>query len=381
MKILQICPYDYFGTGGVQNHIHHLSEKLREKGHQVKIIAPKFRIHQTDDLNLILIGKNSKIKFNKTQIDVNMLMPKDIKTVRKLLQQEHFDLLHFHTIWNPILPSQILSLSHTANIVTFHENPPNTILSSFLKTFIMPFSMLTITPKLDYVIAISETLVNYIQTIYEKKIDIIPNGIDLESFRVKQKPIAKYQDGKINLFFLGRLDKRKGVSYLVKAFHCLKPKYPQLRLIIAGEGLEFPKIKKYIEKHQIPDIEMIGFIEEKDKPQYYASGDIFCSPAIYGESQGIVLLEAMAMHKPIAGFANSGYQTVLNEKGGQQLVPPRDLKALTHLLEKFITNEKFRQEMAEWNYSEVQKYDWEIITNKILKAYEKAIINYQKRSR
>jgi phosphatidylinositol alpha-mannosyltransferase len=211
-----------------------------------------------------------------------------------------------------------------------------------------------------------------------KKINIpkavIPNGIDLKVFHPRVPKIKKFDDGKINILFLGRLEDRKGLAYLLKAYKILDKRLggdfvsKNLRLIVVGEGPQKKEMTDYVTKNNLKNVVFVG--QTADCPPYYATCDIYCSPAIYGESFGIVLLEAMATKKPVVAFANAGYKTVLGHGKGKRFLPkPRDYKALAKCLEMLIKSKKLRKEMGEWGYKEAQKYYWPKVADKVLKFY------------
>ena len=104
------------------------------------------------------------------------------------------------------------------------------------------------------------------------------------------------------------------------------------------------------------------------------------SPAIYGESFGIVLVEAMACGIPVVAFANEGYKEVLKKgKGERFLVKPKDYKTLAKKLEILIKNKELRKEMGEWGQIEAKKYSWPKIADQVLDFYELCRKNKQKR--
>ena len=106
-------------------------------------------------------------------------------------------------------------------------------------------------------------------------------------------------------------------------------------------------------------------------PRYYQTSDIFVSPAIYGESFGIVLIEAMASGIPVVAFANQGYKGVLEKgKGKRFLIKPKDYKTLAKKLEILIKNPRLRKEMGEWGRIEAQKYSWPKIADQVLAFYQ-----------
>ena len=117
----------------------------------------------------------------------------------------------------------------------------------------------------------------------------------------------------------------------------------------------------------------MGYVKDEDLPKYYATCDIFCSPAIYGEGFGIVLLEAMASKKPVAGFSNSGYKQVMHGIGRKFLVKPEDTEGLIKVLQNLVENKKLRERLGKWGLKQVEKYSWDKVGNEILKVYENVL--------
>ena len=144
--------------------------------------------------------------------------------------------------------------------------------------------------------------------------EIIPNGVDTKHFNPKVKPMEGFNDGKINILFVGRLEKRKGFDYLLEAYRLVKSEMPDCRLIQVGPGVRLLKgYKKYIEQYGIPDVNFTGYATYDDLARYYNTADIVCFPNTGRESQGIVLLEAMAIGKPIVASAIDGFLSVLTD--------------------------------------------------------------------
>ena len=177
---------------------------------------------------------------------------------------------------------------------------------------------------------------------------VIPNGIDLEKFNPAVPKIKKFLDGKTNILFVGRIEERKGLIYLLKAYKILKKRHKNIRLIIVGEGNLKKECQNWAKEQKLRDVVFEGKIEGDKIPHYFTTCDIFAAPAIYGESFGIVLLEAMASGKSIAGFAIPAYKEVLKGKGKEFLVKPKNWRGLARKIEILIKDEEKRKEMGEW---------------------------------
>ena len=372
MKIAQVCPYNIQRPGGVQDHIFGLSSELRRRGHIVKIIAPRFEGGEIDDKDIILLGNSTSLFINKTQIEISVAVGRTKNPLKEVLDNERFDLLHIHNFWNPVLPLQIIYESKVANVGTIHSTSPSTVVGRSIEKIFKPVAKYSVN-VLDAVIAVSDVPARYFSELYNGKIHIIPNGIDISRFTPKNRPFGKYRDGKVNILFLGRLDQRKGVLYLIKAYNRLKQNYMNARLLIAGDGEEMEKIKKYIKRKNLRDVEMLGFVREEDKPRWYATCDIFCSPALYGESFGIVLVEAMATGKPVVACSNPGYKTVLTGRGSLLLAEPKNISDLAGRLLSLCEDKELRSFMGEWGLRQSKLYSWEKVTDDILEIYDIAL--------
>ena len=101
-------------------------------------------------------------------------------------------------------------------------------------------------------------------------------------------------DGKQNILFVGRFEKRKGAKYLLRAIPRIRERFPNTRFIFVGEGRLRRGFQQFVERQGWQDVVFSGYVSDSDLPHYFASANIFCSPATGGESLGIVLLEAMA---------------------------------------------------------------------------------------
>jgi len=364
MKIGFISFHSFANPGGVKNHILGLSKEFEKRGIETKIIVPRRKLWEKYDKNVILLGTSIPINVGGTQGDlVFNLNPLAIKRV---LKREQFDILHFH---NFIAPSavQILEKSDSLNIITSHANIED---SPLIKKMIGGFSNL-VDKKVSGIIGVAPFNLDLFENFNGYK-EVIPNGVDLLEFNPSIKRLNKFDRNKINILFLGRIEERKGLIYLLKAYKILKKKYNNIRLIIVGDGPLKGECQEYVQANKINDIFWEGTQTGKIVAQYYSTCDIYCSPAIFGESFGIVLLEAMACKKPIVGFANKGYEELLKETSGEQfLATPRNEVELSLKLEKLIIDEKLRKEMGEWGIQEAEKYSWKKVADRVLNFYKK----------
>ena len=143
-----------------------------------------------------------------------------------------------------------------------------------------------------------------------------------------------------------------------------------MRLIIVGPGTRFrKKYEKYVRRRGLSDVVFVGLVSYDELPRYYKTADIFCSPAIGGESFGIILLEAMAVGRPIVATNIEGYASVITHGREGLLVPPKDDKELARALLSLISDEPLRRRMGAQGMLTAQGYDWVRVARRVLDYY------------
>jgi len=377
MRIGLISFHSFYQPGGVKRHVLGLKEEFKKRGIYSKIIAPRRNWLEDYGKDVILLGTSFPLSFSGGQSDFDINF--NPLAIDRVLKKEEFDVLHFHNFGFPST-WQILEKSESLNILTFHANIGG---SKFLKRFPIFLYLLNkiVQWKIDGIIGVAPLNLKVFKDFKGPKV-VVPNGIDLEEFNPRVPKLKKFCDGKINILFVGRIEKRKGLIYLLKAFKILTRKFPNLRLIIVGEGELKEYCQNYVKENSLKEVCFEGQIAGPKLPSYYRTCDIYCSPAIYGESFGIVLIEAMASSVPVVAFANEGYRKVLKKgKGRRFLVRPKDYKTLAKKLEILIKNPKLRKEMGEWGVKEAKKYSWPKIAEKVLNFYRLCQKEKQKREK
>ena len=374
MKIGLICPYNMFQfAGGVQEIVLQLQESLQAKGHVVKIITPRPRAHlDNPPKNMILVGRSTKMNTPfATMVDFGFEADGD--EIQAILDNEQFDVLHFHEPWVPLLSRQILSRSTSINVATFHATPPATIMSKSLLNVVIPYTRSVLRYLHEYT-AVSDSAAEYVRSITDEPVQIVPNGVDLSRF-VEESDKRSTKKIK-SIVYLGRLEKRKGVDYLVKAYARLRETHDDVELVIAGKGVKRKSLEKYIEQYNIPDVTFAGFIPESEKVSLIAEADLYCSPALYGESFGIVLLEAMGVGTPVVAGNNPGYASVMTGRGRVSLVNPKSTEDFAQRLELLLYDDGMRELWREWARDHVKQYRFDTIAEQYERVYKQALKTY-----
>lgn len=380
MRIALVCPYSFTYPGGVQQHVLALYQEFKKQKLYVKILTP--RAKKAPNLaDMIFLGRSVRLPTNVTSFQASLNVPKVSELIKEILAKERFDIIHFHEPLNPFLSWQLLRASgrqtplKTVNIGTFHSAWQGGFSLNVYRASIRPFEDFFLR-RLDGAIAVSPAAWDSWKGFLEKKDGvIIPNGIDLTRFKPKKKRAKKYQGKKIKILFVGRLEPRKGIMDLLRAFKILVEKNLQVYLTVVGWGPSGYRAELFVRHHNLGDRANFAHrVSDERLPSYYAAADICCFPAVGGESFGIVLLEAMAMGKPLVVYANAGYKTVLKDYPWKEaLVPVKEVEKLAASLEVLADDEKLRRTLGKWGLAEVKKYRWEKVAREVLAYYRKIL--------
>ena len=368
MKIAMVSPYDFTWPGGVTAHVTQLARELGRSGHAVQVLAPHSPPRESQDADLhVPLGRSVPLPSGGSIARVSLswwLYPK----IRALLRKEQFDVIHLHEPMAPILPLCVLEFSDSVNIGTFHASYARQHLYRITHPIIKRWQQ-----RLHGNIAVSPAARRYVNNTFPGDYEIIPNGIDFKHFSTNVAPMPQYQDGKINILFVGRLEKRKGLRYLLEAYGKLKWDLPNIRLIVVGPGNPDKESYRVMSSQNLQDVEFVGRVSYDDLPRYYASADIFCSPATGAESFGIVLLEAMSASKPVVASDIEGFRGVMTHGEQGLFVPKKDSNAMAEALGMLARDPELRRKLGGNGNRLAEGYRWEVIAGRV-EAYYKTCL-------
>jgi phosphatidylinositol alpha-mannosyltransferase len=376
MKIGLVCPYSIAKGGGVQEHVFAVQAELRRRGQDAYIITPLPAGSNAEDYvgrNIWFVGAAADFRapwHTTGQISAST----DGDGIGELLEREQFDVLHFHEPWVPMLSRQILSRSKTINVATFHAKLPESAMTRTVMQLVTPYTK-SVLKYLHELTAVSDPAAEYVRTMTNQPVSIIPNGIDLPKYR---GPARRDANKHKTILYVGRLEARKGVKYLIKSFKILSEQQPNTSLVIAGDGPERNKLEALAKDLEInPErITFTGYISDEQKIKYLHSVDLFCSPALFGESFGIVLLEAMAAGLVTVAGNNPGYASVMQGMGAISLINPKDSAEFARRLDMLLHETELRKLWRAWAKEQIPQYSYKHITDQYQAVYELALKQY-----
>ena len=362
MKIGIVTPYAYPMPGGVNDHVGSLYRVLRSRGHDVRIITSSHGLQKASEGDIIRVGKGFSVPFNGSMGTIT-LSPTYLAQMRAILERERFDVLHYHEPFVPFLSLVTLTLSTSVNVGTFHAFGGLSISYEFGKRMLGHYA-----GKLHGRIAVSPAARHFISRYFPGEYKIVPNGVEPGRYQ-RAVPIARYRDGVPNILFVGRMEPRKGLIHLLRAFRKLQRDGVRARLLLVGTGPGEREARRYVLTRQLEDVEFLGRVSEAQKAQLFKTADIYVSPATGRESFGIVLLEAMSAGAPIICSDIHGYRGVVRRERDGILVEPGNADALAASIRRLIDDPALRAQLSRAGEERAQLFTWERVGQAVEEYY------------
>jgi len=198
----------------------------------------------------------------------------------------------------------------------------------------------------------------------------IPNGVDLLDFSRKHTTPNK----KIRILFIGRLERQKGLNYLIDAIRILIKKSTDFEVRLVGDGSELTYLKLLVDKYALGSfVKFNGKVSHKQTLDYYYTSDIVVLPSIW-EGFPLTVLEAWGARLPVVVTNVGGISKICNNNENALIIPPRSPKEITNALFALINDSGLRKRLGENGRILVEeKYGWEKIAKKVEKIYEEVI--------
>lgn len=377
MRRLRIClvsaayhPY----PSGVSEHVHHLALNLHRLGEEVEILTTRFP-GSFDDSSLPFpvtrFGRAVLVPMNRSYatLPVGLRMPGQVK---QFLDRRRFDVVHCHGLFWPEISYWAIRHSSAVNVITsltagFRIRTAGAGL--FRRIFRDQLS------KIDGRIAISDRARQAVSPFVPGEFRTIPCGIELDRFRPDLAPLPEpTTPDRPTMLFLGRLDGRKGILVMLRSLPRVLANVPGARLVVVGSGPEEQQARAVVRELDIEDsVRFVGRVTRQELPRFYAGCDLYCSPALGGETLGIVLLEAMATGTPVVASDIPGYdETVRNGQDGI-LVEPGQPELLADALVRVLSDAGLHDRLSRAGLDRARQFAWPGVAARTLDFYRELL--------
>ncbi|MBV9179534.1 MAG: glycosyltransferase family 4 protein [Nitrososphaeraceae archaeon] len=393
MKILVINSAGHL-AGGAENHIVKIQSHLEKKGHIVKILASNVDLEKEhfNDYSFKAIKSYSMLK-----TVYYLFNPFSFLKLKEALKLYKPDIIHLHTM-QMVTPSVLFLLKEYPTVMTLHG--PEYFLEHLLIWLIAPSKFkrnnldknnLTLKGKAEYYyfnylqkflfkiglknVDIFIAPSRYIQKIAEDDVSPImhiPNFID---------PMSYYEiSNNRRLLFVGRLEKIKGVHYLIKAMSYIIAKYSDTQLTIIGDGPEKQNLLELSKTlHLENSVHFLGWVEHTQLEAYYKKTTLVIVPSICPENFPTVCNEAMSVGRPVIGTNVGGIPEIIDHGLNGYVVEPKQVEEIAERVIALFEDEYLLKQMSLNARSKTKKLSIESYTNDLLKVYEQILNQYQKK--
>jgi len=329
MNLLMLSDVYFPRVNGVSTSIRTFAEALARMGHQVTIVAPDYGDasgqgeHDGGGAYEVIRLPSRKIFFDPED---RLIRASALRAVLPKLAQRHWDVIHIHTPFRAHqLGMRLAKISGRPTVETYH-----TYFEEYIANYLpwAPKSLLRMFARrasrklchdVDRLIVPSQQMVGVLDGYgITTQRTVLPTGIDLREFAGGSGAAFREQHGiaadRPTLVTVSRLAMEKNIGFLLQVVKKLVAEFPTLLFIIAGEGPDSGRLKKLSASIGLHDnVYFVGNLDRRTTLlDCYRAGDVFvfASPT---ETQGLVLIEAMALGVPIVSTAVMGTATVLRE--------------------------------------------------------------------
>ncbi|GLI34553.1 glycosyltransferase family 4 protein [Desulforhabdus amnigena] len=222
--------------------------------------------------------------------------------------------------------------------------------------------------KSDFLICVSPSTKRVLGRRYKLKegLRVIPNGVDGTRFFDMNLPRIPN-----SLFFMGRLETRKGIDFLLKCMPVVKNGCRDVRLYVAGSGClkrELEEMTEHFGLHE--NVRFLGVIDDRDVNEWYNKVSVVVIPSVF-EGFGLNAIEAMSCGTPVIATDVDGLRDVVEDGVSGRLVPYNDVEGLRGCVLDLLRNDLERQQLAENGKNRVKAlYDWQNISRQVAKIYQ-----------
>lgn len=368
-------------VNGVSVSMQLISEGLKQRGHQVTIFAPRFPGYKDDQSNVMRLPSLKYL--NNPPIYVAVLgTPRSTWS----LTRRHFDVLHAHSPLSVgLLAYLTASTKRLPLIYTYHTSI--TDYTHYVK-FIGGTSVMKHAAR--WFSAASTNLGDQIvvpspkfeRLLHEQKvrrpIHVVPNGIDLRSFKAAKKPgslraqLGIQPDAPI-LLTVGRMAPEKRLDFIVDAFVRIAERNPNVHLVFAGDGSVRNSIEAQAMRTRYGErIHFLGMVHRADLPNILHDATVFLS-ASTTEVHPISVIEAIASGLPIVAVQDEAFEGMI-EHGQNGYMLPLNLEAYADTILALLNDHEALKRFGEHSIALSEKYSIDGQVKTLEKLYLEAIL-------
>lgn len=349
---------------GTAVHVEALSEELAKRGHNVHIFGSKNTKYTFPYFKQIGHATNFQMPGGGRGPIITALPDVDATA---LIKKGNYDICHIHDPFIPFIAWELANIQSIKKVTTFHTCWNDTSFYTNLQ-FVFPFLSDFYRERFDGTIYVSKLAERCWKPLAGKSEQqgVIGNGVGVEFI-----PAERKKKKIIQLLFIGRIEPRKGIMFLLEAVRILIKKYPDIRLNVLGKGTQLAEAKEFVEINNLTSVvKFRGEIIGEEKIKYLQQADIFCAP-YKNEAFGLTVLEAISCGCTVVGFWEEGFKAFLNQYPHLNKLFPKKktAKDLAAALKYVLDNPQVRDETAKAGLPVSNQFRWSRIAEEVESFY------------
>ena len=370
-------------VGGLSRHVFDLSRALVKNGCEIHVITTAVLGHPDYEImNGVHVHRVSSLQPNANEFYhwVGSLNLSFIDCALELAKGIHFDLIHAHDWLVCVAAKSLKEQLNLPIVATVHatEHGRNNGIYTELQQKISQKEW-ELTFEANKVIVCSQYMKAEVMRVFQlplEKIEIIPNGVDVEMITGNEDSWKRTygKESDLFIFSVGRIVKEKGFQTIIDAAPTIVSQYPNVKFIIAGKGPLLDDYRNQVVQKGLQNcVYFIGFIDDKLRNQMFHGCDICLFPSYY-EPFGIVALEGMIAGKPTIVSDTGGLGEIISHEKTGLTIYPSDVQSLVNQIANCIDNEDLAKEIAKnGKVLAEKKYSWEAISKETILVYEASL--------
>jgi len=369
VKIGIVVPFSWSYWGGVVEHAENQAQALRERGHEVlivmgndppgqlsRVLHPRSGRHGSPPAGILAVGRSVVVPANGSLPNI-VLSPQAIGRVREVLEQERFDVLHLHEPMTPAICVASLAFATCPVAATWHAA------GSLAWMYFGRYTWGFLIDRIDARIAVSRLAAESAARWLGPGFEIIPNGVVIP--RDVEVGERAHQ-----IVFIGRHEARKGLPILLRAWPSIRRATGARLRLIGTDPLQYRMLHSRL-RFDEDGIDVLGIVSSARRDHELATAKLFVSPALRGESFGMVLVEAFAQATPVVASNIPGFAEVV-EPEAALLVEPGDPVGLAESVVEVLGDENRRVSMGTAGRAiAAERYGWPDIARRLEAVYER----------
>jgi len=240
---------------------------------------------------------------------------------------------------------------------------------SFLHRWLVRFNL----SRADKVLSTSHVMALETNKYTAKPIEVTPFGIDLSVFK-PETVVSPFAPEDIVIGTIKTLEEKYGIEYLIRAFHQVRCRHPELplKLLIVGGGSLEQNLKTLTRELKLDDCTTFtGRVPFDDIQKYHNMLSVSVFVSVCSESFGVAVLESSGCEKPVIVSNIGGLPEVVEDNITGIVVPPRDVVATANAIERLVLDVELRSLMGRAGRARVQRlYDWNANVTQMINIYE-----------